>query len=129
MDSQFNSLIQSYNSNYVQYKVTGNPSYKTSYTSAQEGLDNIIKSVQEEVAAGKSKLSAFYKSGIEQKLSDLNMKNRKLQRGILVEKDDVEAAKIRNEKPAPSPVPPLVSTAQYISMGVLGVAAIVLSFL
>lgn len=129
MDSQFNSLIQSYNSNYVQYKVTGNQLYKTGYTSAQEGLDNIIKSVQEEVDAGKSKLSTFYKSGIEQKLSDLNMKNRKLQRGILVEKDDIEAARIRNEKPAPAPVPPLVSTAQYISMGVLGAALIALSFL
>jgi hypothetical protein len=129
MDSQFNSLIQSYNSNYVQYKVTGNQSYQNGYTAAKEGLDNIIKSVQEEVDSGKSKLSAFYKSGVEQKLSELNMKNRKLQRGIIVERDDIEAAKIRNEKPAPAPVPPLVSTSQYISMGVLGVALIVLSLL
>jgi hypothetical protein len=120
MDSQFNSLVQSYSSNYVQYKVTGNPSYQSGYTSAQQGLDSIIGQLQDEVNSGKQQISNFYKSGVEQKITDLEMKNRKLQRGILTEKDEIAAAKIRGEHSAPPPASPPVSTSQYIAMGVLG---------
>lgn len=123
MDSQFNSLVQSYSSNYVQYKVTGNNSYQNGYTSAQQGLDTIIGQLQAEVNSGKQKISNFYKSGIEQKITDLNLKNRKLQRGILTEKDDIVAAKIRGEPP---PTSPPVSTSQYVAIGVLGITMVVL---
>jgi len=120
MDSQFNSLIQSYSSNFVQYKVTGNQSYQNGYTAAQQGLDSIIRELQAEVDSGKAQIADFYKSGVEQKIKSVDAKNRKLQRGILGEKDEIEAAKIRNEKPAPSPSPPPISTTQYIALGVLG---------
>lgn len=120
MDSQFNSLIQSYSSNFVQYKVTGNQSYQNGYTAAQQGLDSIISELQSEVNSGKAQIADFYKLGVEQKVKSLDAKNRKLQRGIITEKDDIAAAKIRNEKPTPSPSPPNVSTAQYIALGVLG---------
>ena len=126
MDSQFNSLVQSYSSNYVQYKVTGNPSYQSGYITAQQGLDSIINELQNEVNSGKQQISAFYKSGVEQKITDLNLKNRKLQRGILTEKDDIVAAKIRGEQPSPPAAPPPVSTSQYIALGVLGLTMVVL---
>jgi hypothetical protein len=126
MDSQFNSLVQSYTSNYVQYKVTGNNSYQNGYTSAQQGLDTIIGQLQAEVNSGKQKISNFYKSGIEQKITDLNLKNRKLQRGILTEKDDIVAAKIRGEPP---PTSPPVSTSQYVAIGVLGITMVILMVL
>jgi hypothetical protein len=120
MDSQFNSLIQSYSSNFVQYKVTGNQSYQNGYIAAQQGLDSIISELQAEVDSGKAQIAAFYKSGVEQKIKSVDAKNRKLQRGILGEKDEIAAAKIRTEKPAPSPSPPTVSSTQYIALGVLG---------
>ena len=125
MDSQFNSLVQSYSSNYVQYKVTGNPSYQNGYTAAQQGLDTILGQLQDEVNSGKQQIAAFYKSGVEQKITDLNLKNRKLQRGILTEKDDIAAATIRGEQPVPAPVA-TVTTSQYIALGLLGVTMVVL---
>jgi len=129
MDSQFNSLVQSYSSNYVQYKVTGSPSYQSGYIAAQQGLDSIIGQLQNDVDLGKQQAAAFYKSGVEQKLTDLNSKNRKLQRGILVEKDDITAARIRGSQPIPSPSPSNpVTISQYVALGVLGVTAVVLSF-
>jgi hypothetical protein len=129
MDSQFNSLIQSYNSNYVQYKITGNPSYQSGYVSAQQGLDSIISQLQQEVNTEKTDISNFYKSGVEQTLNGLQQKNRKLQRGIVMEKDDIAAEKIRNEQPAPSPAPPMITTNQYIMLGVLGATILGLSVL
>jgi len=129
MDSQFNSLVQSYSSNFVQYKVTGNQSYQTGYTAAQQGLDSIISELQAEVNSGKAQIADFYKSGVEQKVKSLDAKNRKLQRGIITEKDDIVAAKIRGEQPAPPPTPPTVSTVQYIAIGLLGAAIVGLSMM
>jgi hypothetical protein len=129
MDSQFNSLVNSYHTNYVQYKVTGNQSYKNSYISAQEGLDSILAGLQQQVDIEKDKISAFYKSGVEQKINKLQATNRKLQRGILTEKDDIVAAKIRGEQPAPSPSPPPISTSQYVILGVLGATMLGLAVL
>ena len=123
MDSQFNSLIQSYNSNYVQYRVTGNQTYQSGYTSAQQGLDSILSQLQEEVNNEKTRISDFYKSGIEESISTLGQKNRKLQRGMLAEADDITAAKIRNQQPVTITPSPSISTTQYITVGVL--AAIV----
>jgi hypothetical protein len=129
MDSQFNSLIQSYNSNYVQYRVTGNASYQSGYVSAQQGLDSILSQLQQEVDAEKTRISDFYKSGIEQTMNSLQQKNRKLQRGIVSEKDDIVAAEMRNTHAMPSPSPPMLTTTQYVSLGVLGAAIIGLSLL
>ncbi len=129
MDSQFNSLVQSYNSNYVQYKVTGKPSYQTAYESAKQGIDSIIAQLQEEVNAEKADISDFYKSGIEQKIIDNQQKNQKLQSGIVMEHDEITAAKIRSEQSAPEPVAPPVTTYQYVTIGVLVVAIIGLQLL
>ena len=124
MDSQFNSLIQSYSSNYVQYKVTGNPSYQNGYSAAQQGLDSIVGQLKEEIDSGKEQISAFYKSGVDQKITSLNMKNRKLQRGILTEKDDIAAATIRGQPTFM--VSTSISTSQYIALGVLGLTMVAL---
>ena len=92
---------------------------------AQQGLDTIIGQLQDEISSGKQQIAAFYKSGVEQKITDLNLKNRKLQRGILTEKDDITAAKMRGEQPIPPPAP-TVSTSQYVALGLLGVTMVVL---
>jgi hypothetical protein len=127
MDSQFNNLRQSYSDNYIQYKVTGNPSYQNAYTSAQQGLESIIDQLTNTVNTEKKGLSDFYKSGIEQKLQKLDSNNKLLQRGIISEKDEVIAAQIRQS--APPPPSPSISTTQYILLGGLTTAVIVMSFL
>ena len=128
MDSQFNSLTQSFNSNYIQYKVTGNPSYQTAYTAAQDGLNSIIDSLREEVNSEKASISDFFKSGVEQKLNNLQSTNRKLQRGIITQQDDVVASKIRSSQPVGAPVVP-VSTIQYVLLGITGTIMLGLSLL
>jgi hypothetical protein len=128
MDSQFNSLISSYNSNYVQYKITGNPSYQSGYTAAQQGLDSIISSLQEEINAEKQSISDFYKSGVEENLNTLRATSKKLQRGIVSENDVIAASKIRNIQPSP-PTPVSITTTQYVLLGVSGALMIGLSLL
>ena len=122
MDSQFNKLVSSYSDNYIQYKITGGENYKSAYDSAKQGLDTIISKTEEEVKSGNDKISSFYKSGIEQKMAELDSANKQLQRGITVQRDDLEAAKLRGVVPSNS-----VSTWQYITLGVLGATILGLS--
>ena len=126
MDSQFNSLLQSYSDNYIQFKVTGNPSYQNGYTSAQQGLNTIVSQLQSVVDTQKQQISAFYKSGVEQKLTDLEQRNRFLQRGIVSENDEIVAAQMRSDTSLPSSG---IQTWQYIALGVLGATALGLSVL
>jgi len=126
MDSQFNKLRQSYSDNYIQYKVTGNSSYQNAYTSAQQGLESIISQLKDSVETEKKDMSNFYKSGIEQKLQQLDSNNKLLQRGILTEKDDVIASQLRQATPPPSPS---ISTTQYALLGGLIATMVIMTFL
>jgi len=127
MDSQFNKLRQSYSDNYIQYKVTGNSSYQNAYTSAQQGLESIISQLKDSVDTEKKDMSNFYKSGIEQKLQQLDSNNKLLQRGILSEKDDIIASQLRKSSPPPSS--PTISTTQYVLLGGLVATMVIMSFL
>ena len=127
MDSQFNKLRQSYSDNYIQYKVTGNSSYQNAYTSAQQGLESIISQLKDSVDTEKKDMSDFYKSGIEQKLQQLDSNNKLLQRGILSEKDDIIASQLRKSSPPPSS--PTISTTQYVLLGGLVATMAIMSFL
>jgi hypothetical protein len=70
-------------------------------------------------------MSDFYKSGVEQRLQQLDQNNKQLQRGILSEKDEITAARMReNNLP---PAAPAVTTTQWIALGVLLVASLGLS--
>jgi hypothetical protein len=121
----FNSLLRSYSDNYIQFKVTGNSRYRDAYTSAQQGLDKIISDLQDSVNGQKQQIAAFYKSGVEQKLSNLQQQNKFLQRGILSEQDEITASKMRSDASAPSL--PSVPTWQYIAIGSLLLMSIGLS--
>ena len=129
MDSQFNSLLQSYNSNFVQHKVTGKPSYQQSFLAAKQGLDEIISGLQQEVSSEKQQIADFYKSGIEQKMTELEQNNRKLQRGIVKEKDEEIASRTRSEHPVSIQPQFQITTTQYVSIGILGIIAAALSML
>lgn len=125
MDSQFNSLLRSYSDNYIQSRVTGKSSFQAGYTAAQQGLDSIISQLQSTVDSEKQQIADFYKSGVDQKLNDLQQRNRFLQRGLVSEKDELIAAQMRTQPSTEISIQPW----QYITAGVLGVTAIALSVL
>jgi len=119
MDSQFNTLLRSFHDNYLQYKITGDPNYQTSYASAEEGLNTIVSTMTDEVNAQKKQIADFYKSGVEENLNDLQATNRSLQHGILSEHDLKTTAQMRQDS-LTTPIPaPSITTAQYIIMGML----------
>ena len=126
MDSQWNSLIQSYHSNFVQYKITGNPSYEKAYTAAQDGLTSMLNQLMGEVQDQKDSISTFYKSGAEQNVIEKQQLKRKLEGGILMQKDEIEAAKIRSQPQSIALPTPPVSTTQYVILGVSGAIALAL---
>jgi hypothetical protein len=117
MDSQFNTLARSYHDNYLQYKTTGKSSYQTAYQSAQAGIDNIIKTLQDQVSAQKAEVSSFYKSGVEMKLKELQHENRLLQHGLGDERDQIVAAEMRSNPVQTFSGPSM--TNYYIAGGVL----------
>lgn len=124
MDGQFNTLVRSYHDNYIQYKITGGQSYQNAYMSAQEGIKNILDSLQKQATDQQAQISDFYKSDVEEKLRDTRTGITKYQRKIVRTEDEIEAAKIRGEAP---PVPPPIQTplmSQYITLSILGVLAL-----
>lgn len=125
MDSQFNTLLRSYSDNYIQFKVTGAPKFQQGYTAAQQGIESILSQMKTMVDAQKQQMSEFYKSGIEQKVTELNQRNRFLQRGLVSESDEVTAAHMRSD--TSSIQLPAIQTWQYVTIGVLGATAIALS--
>ena len=126
MDSQWNSLIQSYHSNFVQYKITGNPSYEKAYTAAQDGLTSVLNQLLGEVQDQKDSITNFYKTGAEQNVIEKQQLKRKLEGSLLMQKDEIEAAKIRSQPDSiPLPTPP-ISTTQYVILGVTGAIALIL---
>ena len=127
MDSQFNTLVRSYHDNYLEYKTTGKQSYQTAYQSAQQGIETILKTLDDQVKAQKKEVSDFYKSGVEAKLKDLQHENRVLQHGLIDERDQITAANMRASAVQVTPIQPL--TGYYIAGGVLAGVIGLLMFL
>jgi hypothetical protein len=125
MDSQFNTLIRSYSDNYIQFKVTGAQKYQQGYAAAQEGLNSILTQLRDTVDTEKQQIAEFYKSGVDQKLSELNQRNRFLERNVL-SNDQLTTATMRENQNTSVSLPP-IQTWQYIALGVLGISAIGLS--
>jgi len=122
MDSQFNELTRSYHDNFLEYKVTGDPKYKTAYESAQTGIQSILATTQAEVTKQKNEIAAFYASNPEESLNALRADSRELKSNLIAEDDEFTAANLREQ-----PIVDMPSlTSQYISLGVLGALLIVL---
>lgn len=115
MDSQFNTLIRSYHDNYLQYKLTGTDSYKNAYTSAQQGIETILSTLQDSVESQKATISDFYKEDVEGKLRSLQSESKSLQYGIIEQKDQLTAAEKRQSQSTSTPLPSL--TSRYIIIG------------
>ncbi len=95
MDKQFTTLTSSYHDNYLQYKLTGNPSYQSSYTGAEQGIQTILSGLEDEVSAQERQINSFYQADVEEKLRDIQSNIRSTQRGILKETDEATAARMR----------------------------------
>jgi hypothetical protein len=64
MDSQFNTLARSYHDNFLEHRVTGEDRYQTSYEGAKEGIENILKTMNDDVQKKQQELADFYRSGV-----------------------------------------------------------------
>ena len=124
MDSQFNTLIRSYHDNFLQYKLTGNSSYKQAYESAQQGLDQIVSSLQQQNTEQKKSISSFYNEDVEGRLRDLKSQTRDTQRQVASENDQVIAAEMRSKAVSTSS-----SNTMYYVLGGAAVVGIGLMFL
>jgi hypothetical protein len=95
MDGQFNTLVRSYHDNFLQYRLTGNPSYKQAYEGAQQGLDQIVSSLEQQNTDQKKNISSFYNEDVEGRIRDLRSQTRDTERNIVSENDQVIAAQMR----------------------------------
>ena len=126
MDSQFNTLTQSFSNNYIEFRVTGDTKYQSAYTSAMEGLQSIVNSLKQNVDAQKKNISDFYQSGIVESIQEKEANKKMMQRGILTQKDDIIANNMRENAPVPVES---ISTNQYIALGVSGAILVGLTLL
>jgi len=123
MDKQFTTLTSSYYDNYLQYKLTGNSSYQNSYMSADQGIQSILSSLQDQVNTQNQQITSFYNTDVEGKLRELQGDIATTQKGIKREKDDVTSATMRS---VPAPITSTIPQSYYISIGVLSGVAILL---
>jgi hypothetical protein len=127
MDTQFKTLTSSYHDNYLQYKVTGNSSYRNSYMSAEEGIKKILNSLEDQISSDNANITAFYNSDIEGKLRDTQSQIRLTQKNLVKNKDKEIAASIRNSSESSSSLQ--IPTNYLISIGVLTAGVVLLSVL
>ena len=127
MENQFTSLTKSYYDNYLQYKLTGNSSYQNAYQSAQQGIENLLASLESQVNQQQSKIKSFYSNDVEDKMRQTQSDIRKRQHQIVNKQDDIEAAKMRASVTSNGASLPTSSyTYEYTIMGALGVTALAL---
>ncbi len=129
MDNQFTTLTRSYHDNYLQYKLTGNPSYKNAYLSAQEGIDNIVSSLEGEVSSQNNEINNFYSSNTEEKIRNTRAEALQAEQNIVSQRDLVETAKMRGNTTLPNPptTPDISGQLTYLIAG--GVILAVLFFI
>ena len=124
MDGQFNTLIRSYHDNFLQHRLTGNPSYENSYKSAQQGIESILSSLRSEVQSQTSEISSFYSDDVEGRLREIKSETRQAQSNLVANKDEMEGAQLRG-----TPAEPQNMNSRYIALGVLGAIAVALTVL
>lgn len=125
MDNQFTTLTRSYYDNYLQYKLTGNASYQNSYMSAEEGIQNILKSLEDQISSNTENVNSFYSSDVEEKMRDTQSQLRSTGKNIIKNTDRAIGASMRNIPQSSFSLP----TSYLISIGVLSATAFLLSAL
>lgn len=119
MDTQFNTLKQSYYDNFLQYRITGNPSYQTSYAAAEQGIQSILSQLTNQVNTNQADISNFYNKETEDKLRQIQSDTKFAQQEIISEGDQITAANMRQS--ASSILPPPSLNTYYYAIGGLAV--------
>jgi hypothetical protein len=118
MDNQFTTLSRSYRDNYLQYSLTGNQAYKTSYEAAKQGLDNIIQSMTTEVQTNSSNLKNAVGADAASLFQDRQAGLGNVGGAIHKQKDRVVEAQMRQP---PAPPSPSYITQYLVISGLMGV--------
>ena len=118
MDSQFNTLIQSYRDNLLEYKFTSNVSYQNAYSTAKEGIDNILTSLRNEVENNQTHISNFYNDDMNQAMKTLRKNTVDSKLELTSSNDVLETAKMRNPD-VPSPFSTSDLTYYYYGIGIM----------
>lgn len=126
MENQFTTLTKSYYDNFLEYKLTGNESSQKAYMSAEQGIDTILKGLNDEVDSQSSAISNFYKSGVQEKLKSIQTDIQSTQRNIVTNKDNLSAAQMRTPT-APTTASESIPMSYLIMTGVLLVSGALLS--
>lgn len=129
MDSQFNTLARSYHDNFLEYKLTGKPSYQEAYKSAQKDMDNIISIMSDENSKQKKDISDFYNQDLEGKMRDTRYEKQDTQRKIVSENDQLISAQMRSTGGTSEVVDQPVMTSRWIALGVMSAVAVLLGIL
>lgn len=121
MDNQFTTLTNSYSDNYLQYKITGNPSYQNSYMSAEQGIQSLLSGLQDQVNAQNRQITSFYQSDVEGKLKEIQSQINSTEKDLAKGRDQLTAATMRS-----TPVSYQIPQSYYISIGVLTATVVLL---
>uniref|UniRef100_A0A6C0CGJ6 Uncharacterized protein n=1 Tax=viral metagenome TaxID=1070528 RepID=A0A6C0CGJ6_9ZZZZ len=68
MDSQFNTLIQSYHDNYIQFAVNGDTKYQTAYQQAEDSIKKLIQEKQDELNSAESNIQSMLGDQTQQQI-------------------------------------------------------------
>jgi len=124
MDNQFNTLMRSYHDNYVQYKLTGAPKYKTAYEAAQTGLDSIVVAKNKAVESDAQNIQNTIGADAENKMKDIKSQSVHLGQGLVNEHDQEVAAEMRLGAPTQTASSPIF---QYVAIGIMVATIVALS--
>lgn len=104
--------ISLYKQNYLNYKLTGNATYKTAYENAEAWIEKYLKSLEEQVAKDTSQIGGFINSyaNASPELSNMQQQMKSIQREAPKLQDQYET-----EKRAMGDVP--VDTTRYYMKG------------
>jgi hypothetical protein len=115
MNNQFNTLIQSYHDNFLQYKITGNASYQSAYQSAQQTIEGILNNLESQNSEQRKVISSFYDENHEEKLREIAADEKNAQRRVIEQHDKLKAAEMRNIELTP----PSTNYLYYIAGGLI----------
>lgn len=126
MDNQFTTLTKSYYDNFLQYKLTGNESNQKAYMSAEQGIQNILSGLTDQVNSQNDSITNFYKSDVQTKLKTIRSDIQSTQRDIVLNKDSLAAAEMRTPT-STAPVSESIPTSYLFMTGALLVIGALLS--
>lgn len=96
-DEQFEKLLSSYRSNYMQYIVTGQSSYKTAYEKIYNEIDQMIQARQQQVNNEKASASQFLNNFQQDnsEIADMRSKAQTMLEDVQQTRNQYQAAKSR----------------------------------